>query len=111
MLRNLSKLRSVFRKNAEFQCGVGGEIYGPDHKAMQESLQKIIDNDINPYVDEWEAARMYPAHEVIKKLGDGGFLGKVILFSKPLKLFLNCFFMNYLQNFNILIIIYLNISI
>lgn len=75
MLRNLSKLRSVFRKNAEFQCGVGGEIYGPDHKAMQESLQKIIDNDINPYVDEWEAARMYPAHEVMKKLGDGGFLG------------------------------------
>ena len=36
---------------------------------------QIIDNDINPYVDEWEAAEQFPSHEVFKKLGDAGFLG------------------------------------
>lgn len=55
--------------------GAWGEIYGPDHIAMQDSLRKIIDQDINPNIAEWEAAGIYPAHEVMKKLGSAGFLG------------------------------------
>ncbi|HVS14736.1 MAG TPA: acyl-CoA dehydrogenase family protein [Thermoanaerobaculia bacterium] len=46
-----------------------------DYKLLADSLRRIIDADINPYVDEWEEARTYPAHEVFKKLGDAGFLG------------------------------------
>jgi citronellyl-CoA dehydrogenase len=38
-------------------------------------LRKIIEQDINPYVDEWEEARIYPAHKIMKKLGDAGILG------------------------------------
>ena len=30
---------------------------------MQKTLIKIIDNDINPYVDQWEKEGHYPAHE------------------------------------------------
>jgi citronellyl-CoA dehydrogenase len=46
-----------------------------DYKLMRESLRRIIDTEINPFVDEWEEAQQYPAHKVFKALGDGGFLG------------------------------------
>ena len=59
----------------ESTCGLGGEIYGPEHIAMQDSLRKIIENDINPHVEQWERDEIYPAHEVMKKLGDAGVLG------------------------------------
>jgi citronellyl-CoA dehydrogenase len=42
---------------------------------MRCSLRKLIDQHINPYVDEWEEAKSFPAHKVFKKLGDAGFLG------------------------------------
>lgn len=35
----------------------------------------MIEQDINPYVDQWEADGVFPAHEVFKKLGNAGFLG------------------------------------
>lgn len=38
------------------------------------SLQ-LIDSEINPHVDKWEADKSFPAHEVFKKLGSAGFLG------------------------------------
>lgn len=50
-------------------------IYTSDHWEMRQSLNKLIEKEINPYVDEWEQAKTFPAHSVIKKLGDGGFLG------------------------------------
>lgn len=49
--------------------------YGDDHKELQKSLKKLIDTEINPHVDKWEAEGLFPAHEVFKKLGDAGFLG------------------------------------
>ena len=39
------------------------------------SLFQIIEKDINPYVDEWENKKAFPAHKVFKILGDNGFLG------------------------------------
>src|SRR5688572_16062038 len=52
-----------------------------EHKLIRESLRKLIDDEINPHVDEWEEAQTFPAHEVFKKLGAGGFLG----ISKPVE--------------------------
>ncbi len=46
-----------------------------EHRLMRESLHQLIEDEINPYVDDWEEARAFPAHEVFKKLGDAGFLG------------------------------------
>lgn len=57
--------------------------YNEDHKAMQATLRKIIDNDINPHVDKWEAAEMYPAKEVFKKLADAGLLGEFCVLRLP----------------------------
>lgn len=42
---------------------------------MKESLRKIIDLEINPYVDQWEAEGKFPAHKIFKILGTAGFLG------------------------------------
>lgn len=39
-------------------------IYSDEHWEMRQSLNKLIEKEVNPYVDEWEAARQFPAHEV-----------------------------------------------
>ena len=39
-------------------------IYSDEHWEMRLSLRKLIEKEINPYVDEWEAAKQFPAHEV-----------------------------------------------
>lgn len=50
-------------------------IYGPEHKEFMSSLSKFIEQEVNPYVDEWEDAGIFPAHELFKKMGNQGFLG------------------------------------
>jgi hypothetical protein len=35
-----------------------------DQKSMQKTVRKIVDEDINPFVDQWETAGEYPAHQV-----------------------------------------------
>lgn len=46
-----------------------------EHREMQKTLRRFIDDHINPHVDEWEAAEMFPAHEVFRELGRLGLLG------------------------------------
>ncbi|KAM6899257.1 putative acyl-CoA dehydrogenase 6 [Xenentodon cancila] len=50
-------------------------IYTQEHFALKEALRKLIDQEINPYVDQWEAEGTFPAHKVFKLLGSAGFLG------------------------------------
>ena len=49
--------------------------YSHEHLEIQKTLKRYIDEHINPYVDEWEEAEMFPAHQVFKGLGDLGLLG------------------------------------
>ena len=49
--------------------------YIHEHLEIQNTLKRFIDAEINPHVDAWEAAEMFPAHEVFKKLGNLGLLG------------------------------------
>jgi len=46
-----------------------------EHKQIRDTAKKFVESEINPYVDEWEDAEIFPAHEVFKKLGDLGMLG------------------------------------
>jgi citronellyl-CoA dehydrogenase len=46
-----------------------------EHEEIRRTMKKFIDAEINPHVDEWEAAEQFPAHEVFKKLGNMGMLG------------------------------------
>ncbi len=54
---------------------VPGTGFTKAHDLFRESVRRFVDTEINPYVDEWEAAEMFPAHEVFKKAGDLGLLG------------------------------------
>jgi citronellyl-CoA dehydrogenase len=49
--------------------------YTHEHLELQKTLKRFIDTEINPHVDEWEAAEMFPAHEIFKKMGQLGLLG------------------------------------
>ena len=46
-----------------------------EHKELMASLEKFIEAEINPHVDQWEEDEIFPAHQVFKKMGDLGFLG------------------------------------
>ena len=46
-----------------------------EHEGIRRNVKRFIDAEINPHVDAWEEAGIFPAHEVFKKMGDLGFLG------------------------------------
>ncbi|MDZ7627721.1 MAG: acyl-CoA dehydrogenase family protein [Parvularculaceae bacterium] len=46
-----------------------------EHDQLRATLKKFIDTEINPHVDAWEEAEIFPAHEVFKGLGRLGLLG------------------------------------
>ena len=49
--------------------------YTHEHLEIQKTLKRFIDAEINPRVEEWEEAEIFPAHEVFKGLGKLGLLG------------------------------------
>ena len=50
-------------------------IFTEEHAELRQALNKFIEKEINPFVDEWEAAKSFPARELFKKMGSAGFLG------------------------------------
>lgn len=46
-----------------------------EHEAMRRTMRDFVEKELNPHVDEWEAAGRFPTHEVFKKMGDLGLLG------------------------------------
>jgi citronellyl-CoA dehydrogenase len=50
-------------------------LFTHEHEELRRNLRRFIDNEINPFVDEWEAAEIFPAHDLFRKLGSLGFLG------------------------------------
>ena len=46
-----------------------------EHEQVRDTLKRYIDEHINPHVDEWEEAEIFPAHQVFKDLGNLGLLG------------------------------------
>jgi citronellyl-CoA dehydrogenase len=49
--------------------------FTPEHQAIADTVARFVEKEINPFVPEWEAAEIYPAHQVMKKLGQLGLLG------------------------------------
>ena len=50
-------------------------LYTEDHRNIMDSIRRFVSAEIDPHVDEWEAAEIFPAHELFKKMGNLGFLG------------------------------------
>ncbi|XP_042858155.1 probable acyl-CoA dehydrogenase 6 [Penaeus japonicus] len=61
--------------NSTAKANVHEAYYNQEHQELQRSLKKLIETEINPYVDEWEAAGQWPGHRIFKLLGQAGFLG------------------------------------
>ncbi|MFD2229493.1 citronellyl-CoA dehydrogenase [Alkalimarinus sediminis] len=54
-------------------------IFTQEHNELRRTVKNFVENEINPYCDEWEAAGSFPMRELFKKMGDLGLLG----ISKP----------------------------
>jgi citronellyl-CoA dehydrogenase len=54
---------------------VPGTGFTKAHQLFRETVREFVDREINPYMDEWEEAELFPAHELFKKAGDLGLLG------------------------------------
>jgi len=50
-------------------------IYTEEHERLMDSVRRFVDAEINPHVEEWERAGVFPARELFRKMGDLGFLG------------------------------------
>ncbi len=46
-----------------------------EHDLFRKTVRDVVEREINPHVDEWEAAGMFPAHELFPKLASAGLLG------------------------------------
>lgn len=49
--------------------------FSDDHQMFRASVRALVEREIEPFVDGWEAAGIFPAHEVFAKLGAAGLLG------------------------------------
>jgi citronellyl-CoA dehydrogenase len=46
-----------------------------EHEELKRTIERFVEQELNPHVDEWEEAGIFPAHEVFRKLGELGLLG------------------------------------
>lgn len=46
-----------------------------EHAMFRKSVRAFVEKELNPHLDEWEEAGTWPAHSVLKKMGQLGFLG------------------------------------
>ena len=45
------------------------------HEDLRRTVLRFVESEINPHVDEWERAELFPAHDVFRKMGALGLLG------------------------------------
>ncbi len=50
-------------------------LYTSEHHELMASIRRFVAAEIDPFVEEWEANEIFPAHELFKKMGRLGFLG------------------------------------
>ncbi len=49
--------------------------FNEQHRQLDDTVTRFVNAEINPRVDEWEAAQQFPAHALFAKLGRLGLLG------------------------------------
>lgn len=50
-------------------------LFTAEHDQFRASVRRLVESEINPRADEWEAAEIFPAHELFPKLAAIGALG------------------------------------
>lgn len=51
--------------------------FNQEHQMFRQMVRRFVENEINPHVETWEEARIFPAHDLFKRAGDLGLLGIV----------------------------------
>jgi citronellyl-CoA dehydrogenase len=46
-----------------------------EHEQIRSTIRRWIAEKVNPHVDAWEEAEIFPAHELFRQMGDLGLLG------------------------------------
>ena len=46
-----------------------------EHKALASNVKNFAQNEIKPFVEDWEKNGHFPAHDLFKKMGNLDFLG------------------------------------
>src|SRR5215831_18301070 len=49
--------------------------FSDEHHDLRRTVKTFIEREVDPHVEEWERAGVFPAHELFKKLGKLGLLG------------------------------------
>lgn len=49
--------------------------FGEEHTMFRSMVRQFIDREITPNIDAWEEQRIFPAHDLFKKMGALGLLG------------------------------------
>ena len=49
--------------------------FNKEHEMIRKAVREFVDKEINPHVEEWEEQKIAPLHDILKKMGDLGFLG------------------------------------
>ena len=50
-------------------------LYTDEHRSMMDTVRRFVAEEVDPHVDEWEAAEIFPAHDLFRKMGALGLLG------------------------------------
>src|SRR3984893_12232650 len=50
-------------------------LYTEQHRELMRSVTRFVEAEIDPHAEEWEAAGIFPAHELFRKMGQQGLLG------------------------------------
>src|ERR1700720_3794662 len=50
-------------------------LWTADHEMFRKTVRGVVEREIEPHIDDWEAAGGFPAHELFPKLADAGLLG------------------------------------
>lgn len=50
-------------------------LFTHEHDEIKKTTKRFVEEEINPNIEEWEKAGIFPAHELFKKAGDLGLLG------------------------------------
>ncbi len=46
-----------------------------EHDALRRTIRHVVEREVTPHIEEWEAMGRFPAHEVFKAFGSAGLLG------------------------------------
>ncbi|MBV9252613.1 MAG: acyl-CoA dehydrogenase family protein, partial [Actinobacteria bacterium] len=49
--------------------------FDADHETFRKTVRDFVARELDPHIDAWEEAGIFPAHELFPKLGQAGLLG------------------------------------